>query len=139
METTEATLIRQLAEIVLPAGVLEEFEITKVYVEETGKVDARGCDVRIIHINLDERDMREREWHDLRPNGFTESATLQDFPIRDHKVCLHVRRRRWLNDDGKSIILERPRLVADGTSYSKELAVALKKIFGYLPDTCEFS
>ena len=57
------------------------------------------------------------------------------FPIRDRKVVLHVRRRRWLDKNGTSIILEHDDLVAEGTSYSNEFAGVLKKIFGYLPDT----
>ena len=88
----------------------------------------------LLHIYLDEKDAREEEWHDLKPNGFTESRQVNDFPIRDHKVVLHVRRRRWLTAEGRNIILDRYSLLADNTSYSKEFADVLKKIFGYLPD-----
>ena len=63
-----------------------------------------------------------------------ESRQVNDFPIRDHKVVLHVRRRRWLTAEGRNIILDRYSLLADNTSYSKEFADVLKKIFGYLPD-----
>ena len=64
----------------------------------------------------------------------TESRQVNDFPIRDHKVVLHVRRLRWLTAEGRNIILDRYSLLADNTSYSKEFADVLKKIFGYLPD-----
>ncbi|MDR1054271.1 MAG: hypothetical protein LBL90_00190, partial [Prevotellaceae bacterium] len=41
---------------------------------------------------------------DLSPNGFSEAGSIQDFPIRDKRVHLHVRRRRWLdNSTGKSV------------------------------------
>lgn len=76
----------------------------------------------------------KKKWHDLKPNGFTESRQVNDFPIRDHKIVLHVRRRRWLTAEGRNIILDRYSLLADNTSYSKEFADVLKKIFGYLPD-----
>ena len=37
----------------------------------------------ILHIHLDERDNRTEDQQDLRPNGFTEPATMSDFPVRD--------------------------------------------------------
>lgn len=124
-----------LARLVLPEKILDVFEVTDVIDEDTGIVQETGIVLHIIHIYLDERDMREVVWHDLKPNGFTEERKINDFPLRDKKVVLHVRRRRWLDDDGHTIILEQDRLVAEGTSYSKEFADVLKKIFGYLPDT----
>lgn len=83
---------------------------------------------------LAEKDARDEEWHELKPNGFTESRQVNDFPIRNHKVVLHVRCRRWLTPDGRNVVLDRYTLLADNTSYSKEFADVLKKIFGYLPD-----
>ena len=124
-----------LLSIILPEGVLEVFEVSNVNEEHTGIIEETGFERRLIHIHLDERDLREKEWHDLRPNGFTEEHCINDFPIRDRKVVLHVRRRRWLDDNGKNVILPHKSLTAPGTSYSKEFAEVLKKIFGYLPDT----
>lgn len=124
-----------LLSIILPEGVLEVFEVSNVNEEHTGIMEETGLERRVIHIHLDERDLREQEWHDLRPNGFTEERCINDFPIRDRKVVLHVRRRRWLDGKGKNVVLPRKSLTAPGTSYSKEFADVLKKIFGYLPDT----
>ncbi len=124
-----------LASMILPEGILDYFDVTNVEEERTGTFDETKTEVRIIHIYLEERDLREKVWHDLTPNGFTESRSINDFPIRDRKVVLHVRRRRWLNADGKSVILESLPLTASGTSYSKEFADVLKKIFGHLPDS----
>ena len=45
----------------------------------------------------------------------------------NRKVLLHVRRRRWLDSEGRSVILDTPRLTAEGTSYSAEFAGFLKK------------
>lgn len=132
---TSPSIYESLASIILPAGILDLFEVTHVYEEHTGKNDETGTEVRIIHISLDERDLRSDLWHDLKPNGFTESRKINDFPIRDRKVVLHVRRRRWLDIEGKSVIITHQSLVAEGTSYSKEFASVLKKIFGYLPNT----
>ena len=124
-----------LLKVILPEDILEVFEVSNVIEEHTGIMEETGMERRIIHIHLDERDLRDKEWHDLRPNGFTEAHCINDFPIRDRKVILHVRRRRWLDSNGKNVILPHESLTAPGTSYSKEFADALKKIFGYLPDT----
>lgn len=121
--------------VILPEDILDVFEVSEVKEEHTGIIEETGIERRIIHIHLDERDLRDKEWHDLRPNGFTEAHSINDFPIRDRKVILHVRRRRWLDGNGKNVILPHESLTAPGTSYSKEFADALKKIFGYLPDT----
>ena len=65
---------------------------------------------------------------------------MSDFPIRDRKVILHVRRRRWIDGEGHNVVLDRYDLVADGTSYSKEFADALKKVLccfaGVADDLC---
>lgn len=125
--------------VILPEDILDVFEVSEVKEEHTGIIEETGMERRIIHIHLDERDLRDEEWHDLRPNGFTEAHSINDFPIRDRKVILHVRRRRWLDGNGKNVILPHESLTAPGTSYSKEFADALKKIFGYLPDTSPLS
>ena len=130
---TPTSIYESLASMILPEGILDLFEVTNVEEEHTGTLAETGLEIRIIHIYLDERDLRGQTWHDLQPNGFTEPRNINDFPIRDRKVVLHVRRRRWLDADGTSVILPHEDLVSEGTSYSKEFADVLKKIFGYLP------
>lgn len=122
-----------LVRYMLPKDILDSFEITGIREECTGVLDETGTEIRILHISLDERDLREKVWHDLQPNGFTEARVFNDFPLREHKVALHVRRRRWLTEDGKSQILDTLPLVAEGTSYSIEFAAFLKEMVGYLP------
>lgn len=124
-----------LVSIILPEGILNVFEVVNVEEEHTGFIEETGLERRVIHIHLDERDLRSKEWHDLHPNGFTEEHCINDFPIRDRKVVLHVRRRRWKDEDGKIVVLPRESLTASGTSYSKEFADVLKKIFGHIPDS----
>jgi hypothetical protein len=122
-----------LVRFMLPNGILDYFEITKIDEEVTNEKDETGTVIRILHIYLDERDLREVTWHDLQPNGFTEPRLFNDFPQREHKVLLHVRRRRWLDKDGRNVILESLPLVAEGTCYSVEFADFLKKMVGHLP------
>ena len=122
-----------LVRYMLPKGMLDTFEVTNVDEECTGLYDETNTEIRILHIYLDERDLRDDVWHDLKPNGFTEPRVFNDFPVREYKVALHVRRRRWLTEDGKNQLLDTPALIADGTSYSIEFAAFLKEMVGYLP------
>lgn len=124
-----STLVRYM----LPEGILDYFEITKIDEGVTNEKDETGTVIRILHIYLDERDLRDKVWHDMQPNGFTEPRLFNDFPQREHKVLLHVRRRRWLDENGHNVVLETLPLVAEGTCYSVEFADFLKKMVGHLP------
>ena len=117
----------------LPDGILDYFEITRIDEEVTNEKVDTGSLIRILHIYLAERDLRDTVCHDLQPNGFTEPRLFNDFPQREHKVLLHVRRRRWLDGDGHNVVLETLPLVAEGTCYSVEFADFLKKMVGCLP------
>lgn len=76
--------LQMLAQIVLPKQILDYFTI--VGVEQTESE---------IHISLDENMQPELsgEVH-FESNGFMEAVSVTDFPIRDHKVILRIRRRR---------------------------------------------
>ena len=64
------------------------------------------------------------------PNDYRVSP---DFPIRDHKVILLLRRRKWVDiRTGKSFILPL-KIAAEGTRYSKEFAAFLKETYGHIP------
>lgn len=86
------TIYETLAGMILPEGVLEIFEVTDVEEEHTGRHDFRGVEIVVIHIYLDERELRGGESEGLEPNGFTEPRLINDFPIRDHILTLC---RRW--------------------------------------------
>lgn len=60
----------------LPKGILDTFEVTKVEEECTGVMDETNTEIRILHIYLDERDLRDEVWHDLRPNAWGDSSRL---------------------------------------------------------------
>ena len=89
-----------------------------------------------MHLYLDEGYSMPEEYTSLAlsSNGFYEASTIKDFPLRDKKVVLHVRRRRW-NDKAWQSYSREWDLTAEGTRYSKEFAYFLKEAFGYLPDT----
>ncbi len=102
----------------LPVRILDYF--TVVGVKQTSTE---------IHISLDEKMNPELsvDVH-FESKGFMEAVSVTDFPIRDHKVILRIRRRRWTDTrTGKSfsvpIDLD---VVAKGTRYSKEFGAFLK-------------
>lgn len=59
----------------------------------------------------------------LQGNGFSEYTIYQDYPIRNRKVMLHVRRRRYKDADGHNIILNNYPMKADGTEISVEFGL----------------
>ena len=67
-------------------------------------------------------------------NGFHSAVKIQDFPLRQKKVYLIVRRRKWKDTETGNIYSRSWDLTAKGSSYSKEFADFLKELFGYLPN-----
>ena len=121
----ENDYLNMLARIVLPAQILDYFLISGV--EQISKE---------IYISLDEK-MNPEVSKDLHfeSKGFMAAVSVTDFPIRDHKVILKIRRRRWTDlRTGKSfnipIDLD---VVAKGTRYSKEFGAFLKETYGDVP------
>lgn len=79
----------------LPEGLLDYFEPVMAEDKEHQVKKDEVCK-RDLHLYFDERDNRTYEIQHLRPNGFTEERTISDFPARNRKLALHIRRRRWL-------------------------------------------
>jgi hypothetical protein len=116
---------------VLPAQILEYFAI--VGVEQTSTE---------IHISLDER-MQPVLSNDvnIESKGFMDAVSVTDFPIRDHKVILRIRRRRWIDvRSGKSFSIPIDLdIVAKGTRYSKEFGAFLKETYGDVPSDLPYA
>ncbi len=77
-----------LAKVILPSEMTEYFELVKVRTDEYAQ-EAR------LHLYLDEKDITPEGHTDMIPNGFYEESCMNDFPIREYRTVLHVRRRRW--------------------------------------------
>lgn len=127
----ENEYLNMLAQIVLPAQILEYF--TVVGVEQTSTE---------IHISLDEK-MQSALSNDVNyeSKGFTDAVSITDFPIRDHKVILRIRRRRWTDRrTGKSFSIPIDLdIVAKGTRYSKEFGAFLKETYGDIPSDLPYA
>ncbi len=121
----EKEYLKMFAQVVLPSQILDYF--TVVEIEQTATE---------IHISLDEVVTRELsdDVH-FESKGFMEAVSVTDFPIRDHKVILRIRRRRWTDiRTGKSFSIPIDLdVVAKGTRYSKEFGAFLKETYGDVP------
>lgn len=110
-----------LVSYILPREIFDSFALVKA------EADEKDGEKRL-HIYLDEKNHPPSSPVVLYPNGFYESSSITDFPIRDHKTLLHVRRRRWKDADGNSYSNDW-RLVAKGTRISMEFALFLKRLY----------
>lgn len=113
----------------LPEGLLDYFEPVMAEDKEH-QIKKDEVYKRELHLYFDERDNRTEDLQYLRPNGFTEERLISDFPARARKLTLHIRRRRWLDEEGKSVILDVYTLANNGTKFSDEFAEFLKKKLG---------
>ena len=78
--------------MVLPEEILDYFDIVKIETDES------DIDAMSMTIHLDERmNAYLQKSEEYESKGFMEPVRVTDFPIRDHKVILVLRRRRWKN------------------------------------------
>lgn len=115
----------QLLKALLPAEIFSYFEITQVLVS-TDKLD----------VYLDELNLPSLKYQNqkLLSKGFYPASEVQDFPIRERAVFLHVRRRKWQVESTGHIVSNTWDTVAEGTRYTKGFASFLKDVFGFTPN-----
>jgi len=114
----------QLLKALLPAEIFSYFEITQVL------VSADRLDVYLDELNLPPINYQDQK---LLSKGFYPAAEVQDFPIRERAVFLHVRRRKWQVESTGHIVSNTWETVAEGTRYTKGFASFLKDVFGFSP------
>ena len=125
----------KLARLVLPKEILENFVITDIEFMETPSYDEPE-----MHIHHDEKmhPALQGDFH-FESKGFIAPVEVTDFPIRDHKVVLVLRSRRWVDKrTGKSFILPL-KVTAAGTRYSKEFGAFLKETYGDVPSDLPYA
>jgi hypothetical protein len=123
--TTQTGLYTDLVKLLLPSEIFDYFEVTNLIIKE-----------RSVAVFLDERDIKPTGYsgQKLTSKGFHPESIIQDFPIRNKAVFLHVRRRRWLLEQTGEVVSRDWDSVAEGTRYTKSFAVFLKGLLGQLPD-----
>ena len=115
----------KLARYILPEEIEASFDLVEV--EKCGQE---------LHLYLEEKAI-EPEGSlsgSLSPNGFYESSVIRDFPVRDKRVKLYVKRRRWIEKGSGKSVSNNWKLTAQGTRHSKEFAAFLKGMLGEIPD-----
>ncbi len=131
MNHKDIDIYKGLAIYILPDGVTNYFDLVDFSEEPAAK--GEQLYKTELHLYLDERDNRPEGFAGIKPNGFTEEKKILDFPVRNRRTVLHVRRRRWLTAEGKNAIVElsdTAKIAYEGTAYSKELALFLKRADG---------
>ena len=120
----QSELYQDLIKLLLPSEIFDYFEITNLIIKD-----------RSVAVFLDERDIKPAAYsvQKLTSKGFHTESIIQDFPIRNKAVFLHVRRRRWLVESTGEVISRDWDSVAEGTRYTKSFADFLKGLLGQLP------
>jgi len=114
-----------IIQFLLPGFILENFELTSI---------DRQDGVFQVHIEEKNADENDPERKNLLSKGFFPTITVQDFPIRGHKVFLHIKRRRWLNTKTGKVVYRDWTEVANGTRMTSEFSAFLKDISRYQPE-----
>ncbi len=115
---------KTLLSALLPAELFEHFEIVEVVLGE------KTLDVHLDELNKTPTGYEKTK---LSSKGFRPPKVIQDFPIRERAVYLHIRRRKWLLESTGEIISTKWDTTAEGTRYTKGFASFLKELFGRLP------
>ena len=111
-----------LLKYLLPEGLLDYFEITKVDLTS-----------EVLSIYLSELNVPPKEYANdkLVSKGFYEEIKVQDFPIRGNASYLYIKRRRWDNETTGAVVHRNWELVAKGTRLTNDFAAFLKEIYRY--------
>ena len=129
-------IYKEILRLVLPSGLLDYFDVVDVEMRELSPGERLGVESGEITFRLDELDdLRAKEdGHTYRPNGFHEASCVNDFPLRDKRVKLVIRRRRWVDEQTGESVGNKYNITTEGTRHLVEFAAFLKEAFGYVPD-----
>lgn len=113
--------VNLLVKAILPSELFDYFEIMRIEMDEAS-----------IDVHLDELNQPPKEYsgEKLISKGFREATIIQDFPIRERAVYLHVRQRKWVIESTGKVVSKNWDLAAKGTRYTKGFATFLKELLG---------
>ncbi|MFS4469900.1 transposase [Chryseobacterium sp. T20] len=112
----------ELLKLLLPEFLVEHFDITKAEQHNTE-----------LHIYFEEKNIISHEYSDrlIESKGFVPEITVDDYPLREKIVKLHIKRRRWTDKSSGEILQRDWELISKGTRMTKDFATFLKKISRY--------
>lgn len=116
--------MEELLKLLLPEVLVDNFNLIKVDHDKSSE---------ILRIYLEEKGDIPKELSHLKlhSKGFFDEITIQDFPIRNYKVFLHVKRRKWKDLESNINVTRNWELVAQGTRMTTEFAAFLKEFNRY--------
>lgn len=84
-----------------------------------------------VHIHLDEKAIKPEGYEivDLISKGFHQASIVQDFPLRDKAMYLHVRRRRWYCEPTKKTSGEGLEYCCKRNSFNERICNFFKRCF----------
>ena len=106
-----------LLRVVFPSWLFDYFDFIKL-LEAESQMD----------VYLDEKKIIPDEYKSrpYRSHGYTDTLTIQDFPLRVKSIFLHLRRRKWLLLDMQQIITVKYDIAYDDTKLTNEFVAFLK-------------
>ena len=109
--------LERLLRLVFPCWLFDYFDLVRIDDSEEQ-----------LDVYLDEKKVIPEEFrdHPISSHGFTDSYTVQDFPLRDKEVYLHLRRRKWLLLDTRQIVSRKYEVAHQGTKLTREFVAFLK-------------
>lgn len=112
---------KDLIVYLLPEGTLDYFDLTHTVKDKDGLV-----------LFFEEKNLPPSEYdgQKLHSKGFYPAVLVQDFPIRQHKVELNIKRRRWEVCSSGETVSRDWDLVMKGARLTKEFALFLKGALG---------
>lgn len=114
---------KDLLQMLLPAGLLDYFSITKIK-----EIENKDSKEKVLYIYLEEINQIPSDYDSTQyeSKGFYAEKTIQDFPIRGKAVYLKIKRRRWRHKQNKIEIHNDYRFIAEGSKITQELSDFLK-------------
>ena len=108
----------ELLSYVLPEGILDYFDLKEV----------KDKGIRL-EVYLTEKHSVPLEFagKSVESKGFYPVREIRNFPLREKKVFLKVRRRRWRDKATKLELKRNWDLIAKGTKYTQDFANFLKE------------
>jgi len=116
--------LEELVKLLLPEILVDNFNLIKVNKDKKSE---------ILRIYLEEKGDVPKELSHLKLHSkvFFDEITIQDFPIRNYKVFLHVKRRKWKDLETGKNVTRNWNIVAQGTRMTTEFAAFLKEFNRY--------
>ncbi len=105
---------------VLPSWVVSHFEVVSIEIV-SGKLE-----ISLDELNVPPDDVGEK----VESKGFLPAVYLEDFPLRGKAVLLKVRKRKWKGLSTGKTLTRNWALAVQGTSYTEEFGLFLKKLVG---------